>query len=293
MTVGCALTEDRNAILKLWQLCFGDNEDYINAFLDYRFKPENTLIARENGEICSMLFLLDGGKIRISGEEFSSAYLYAACTHPDKRSRGIMGKLLKAAQTKCRDGGLDYICLVPAEDSLFEYYAKYGYKSAFEEKRFSLARRQLELIADRNAEVGELTTQDMLSVRTASLSSSDCFIWDAAATDYALRENLNAECKSAAAFAGGRCTAYALFDENEDGLVIRECAARRGGVPSLAEALIRSSKAQNFLFRLPLDFPLSADNFIVQYNAMLLPLNDAAETALRDIKNAYMGLTLG
>lgn len=133
----------------------------------------------------------------------------------------------------------------------------------------------------------------MQTVRNACLCGIDCFVWDIDALQYAIDENANAGCKSVAASSSGRNSAYALFDEEGETAIIRECAARRGCVPLLTHALLSVSKCSEFSFRLPLDFPLSADSFTTRNNAMLLPLNADSESALGDIKNAYMGLTLG
>lgn len=292
MIVSIASKEDIGELTALWQLCFGDDRDYIGAFMRSRFVPERTLIGREDGRICSVLYLLDG-KVRIAGEAFDAAYLYAACTHPDFRSRGYMGELLRSAESLCRDAGLDYICLVPAADSLFDYYSRFGYRPAFEEKLLKIDRRHLELVADGGAKIEELTAENMQTVRNACLCGIDCFVWDINALQYAIDENTNAGCKSVAASSSGRCSAYALFDEESETASIRECAARRGCVPVLAHALLSASNCSEFSFRLPLDFPLSADLFEVRNNAMLLSLNADSASALNDIKNAYMGLTLG
>lgn len=292
MIISTSSKEDIGELTVLWQICFGDDDEYVGAFMRDRFVPEHTLVGREGGRICSALYLLRG-KVRIAGEAFDAAYLYAACTHPDFRSRGYMGELLRSAEKLCRDSGLDYICLVPAEDSLFDYYSRFGYRAAFEEKLLTVERSHLELIADKSAELVPLAAEDMQIVRNACLCGIDCFVWDIDALRYAIDENANAGCKSVAASASGRCSAYALFDEENGTAIIRECAARRGCVPMLAHALLSASECDKFLFRLPLDFPLSADSFTTRSNAMLLPLNTDAASALNDIKNAYMGLTLG
>ena len=102
MIISTASKDDIGELTDLWQTCFGDDDDYIGAFMRSRFVPERTLIGREDGKICSALYLLDG-KVRIAGEAFDAAYLYAACTHPDFRSRGYMGELLRSAESLCRD----------------------------------------------------------------------------------------------------------------------------------------------------------------------------------------------
>ena len=110
MIISTALKEDIGELTDLWQTCFGDDDDYIGAFMRSRFVPERTLIGREDGKICSALYLLDG-KVRIAGEAFDAAYLYAACTHPDFRSRGYMGELLRFAESLCRPD-MSFSCII-------------------------------------------------------------------------------------------------------------------------------------------------------------------------------------
>lgn len=292
MTVSIASNNDIAELSRLWQLCFGDTEEYISAFMRDCFEPQNTVTVRENGVMCSALYLLDG-RVRISGEYFSAAYLYAACTHPDYRSKGLMGKALKFAERKCADEGIDYICLVPAEDSLFDYYSRFGYTSVFEEKGLLLNRRQLELLSNPSVRTGLPSGEDVLTVYSDMLAGDDCFVWSIPKLCYAIKENENAECKSVAAFTDNRCTAYAFFDEDGNKLIVRECAAAHGCFPDLAAALLKQSECESFSFRLPLGFPLSADRFEVRHNAMTLPLNERAKQALDHIKKAYIGFTLG
>ncbi len=292
MTIGFAEQSEKTNLAELWKICFGDDDKYISGFFENRFKPEETLVIKEDGAVRSMLFLLSGA-VKADGEIFSAAYLYGACTHPDYRGKGFMGALLDAAKDSCSKKGLDFICLVPAQESLFAYYAGHGYKNAFEEKTLFLSRRQLRFVADEEVEVGELTASEMFKVRQAALSSCDCFVWDKDAVEYAILENRLGDGGEVACFSEGRCVAYALFYEENEKLVIRECAARRGAFGTLAKALLDSTSCDVFFFRLPLMFPLSADEFKTRYNAMLLPLNFEAQAGMDNMQNAYMGLTLG
>ena len=177
MIISTASKDDIGELTALWQTCFGDDDDYIGGFWPPPLRPPRPPMGGADGKICSALYLLDG-KVRIAGEAFDAEYLYAACTHPDFRSRGYMGELLCSAESLCRDSGLDYICLVPAEDSLFDYYSRFGYRPAFEEKLLKIDRSRLELIADGNAEIEEFTAENMQAVRNACLCGIDCFVWD-------------------------------------------------------------------------------------------------------------------
>ena len=292
MTVDFAVKSEKERLAELWKSCFGDDDEYISGFFENRFAPEDTLVVREDGAVRAMLFLLCGS-VRAGGESFSAAYIYAACTQEEYRGRGYMASLLDMAARHCTDKGLDFLCLVPAQDSLFGYYEKHGYRSAFEEKILFLSRRQLGFVAAEETETGELTAREMSKVRAAALASDDCFVWDEDALRYALLENRLGGGGDVACFENGRCSAYALFYEENEKLIIRECAVRKGAFRLLARALLGACESDVFFFHLPLDFPLSADKFQTRYNAMLLPLNGEAETGMKDMKNAYMGLTLG
>lgn len=292
MTFSVASNNDISELSKLWRTCFGDTSEYVAAFMNDCFEPQNTIVVREDGVICSALYLIDG-KVRISDEYFNAAYLYAACTHPDYRSRGFMGTALDFAELKCEEKGLDFICLVPAEESLFNYYSNFGYAISFEEKVLTLSRKQLELLSNRSVRIGVPDADDISSVFADMLLGEDCFVWETDKLSYAIKENANAECEITAAFSSGVCTAYALFYHEDGCTVVRECASVKGRFSDLASALLSKSTDNSFKFRLPLSYPLSADSFDVRCSAMLLPLNTKSREAIIHIKNAYMGFTLG
>lgn len=116
---------DRDGIIKLWHEAFGDDEIYINTFLNETdFK---LLCFTDDGKPVSMLFLLPGEAV--SDEIVSKAYyLYAACTLSEYRGRGLMTRLLKEARSYAFKNRASYIFLMPGEESLCEYYFKRGFK---------------------------------------------------------------------------------------------------------------------------------------------------------------------
>ena len=46
MTVSASTKEDIGELIALWHTCFGDDDEYISAFMRARFVPERTLVAR-------------------------------------------------------------------------------------------------------------------------------------------------------------------------------------------------------------------------------------------------------
>lgn len=119
----------RKAAVALWQEAFGDSEEYINFFLNTHSGCAFVPLV-ENSELLSALYLIDGELNGVDG-----FYLFAAATFREHRSKGYMARLLKLAEEKAKQKGKSFIALVPAEKSLFDYYSRFGYQTAFYAKK--------------------------------------------------------------------------------------------------------------------------------------------------------------
>lgn len=287
-----AVKDDINRLSALWRECFGDDEDYIRNFMKNRFIPRNTVVYRSNGDIRSQLFLLEGD-LRIKSQKYHSLYVYAACTQQAYRGRGLMTALLDKVNELAHDRRADYVCLVPGEPELFDFYRRFGFITAFKKKRVTLERRRLEIIADGFAEPSEPNYLILGDFRSRCISSSDAFLWDGNAVEYAAKENL---------LIGGGCVYYGepiqgyafLRSGNDGACVVYECCADENVLPKLLRLILNETRAESFTFYLPLDFPLGAESDGIELieNAMLLPVSDRAQAAFSDLDNAYFGLAL-
>ena len=76
----CQVPQLRN----LWQLAFGDEEVFIDAFFTHGFAPERCLCIADNGTLAAALYWFEG---QWDGQ--CLAYLYGVATHPDFRGRGL------------------------------------------------------------------------------------------------------------------------------------------------------------------------------------------------------------
>lgn len=115
---------------ELWHTVFGDDYDYINLFFKKEYSLCDTFAEVIDGKIVSVLYLLNC-RIDFNSETYKGKYLYAAATHPDYRSRGLMGKLINEALDYCKNASdTDFISLVPANDGLYDYYGKFGFETA-------------------------------------------------------------------------------------------------------------------------------------------------------------------
>lgn len=166
-----------------WSVSFGDTDEYLDFFFSRRFIPDNTLVALAGEKVVSQLFLLPA-TLRTQEDEMPVDYLFAAATHPDYRGQGVMSLLLDEARTICRQRGIDAIVLLPGNETLYGYYEKHGYETAFSRRRWNATREELSHLAapiEKNA--------DAVSVLQTILSRRNGLCWDGEALAYALAEH--------------------------------------------------------------------------------------------------------
>ncbi len=125
--ITCANPDTTHLVREMWKTCFGDTDEYIDLLFTKKYKEENTLIYFENGNAVASLQMLPYN-INLYGESTPFYYLAGLCTLPDHRRKGYMEQLILRSFDimKCRD--IPLAILVPAEDWLFDFYAKYGFQ---------------------------------------------------------------------------------------------------------------------------------------------------------------------
>lgn len=129
-----AKKSDLPALTQLWQTCFGDASADIWEFWKI-FDRISVFIVREKMPI-AMLCALPVTLFDACGEAHNASYLYAVCTAPSHRKKGICAKLMAYAESELKS---EFALLVPASDSLFDFYGKLGYQTAFYHKNYSVS----------------------------------------------------------------------------------------------------------------------------------------------------------
>lgn len=279
-----ATNNDISGIISLWQEAFGDSAEEIKFFLDKKFKPENTLVYEECGEIASMLFLLEG-KMCISGKDYPSYYLYAACTSQKYRGRGIMSALLKAAEKTASNRNIRYICLLPAEDSLYDYYARFGYRAVFSKRILTISVD--EIVKNTEFDFDTATVSDLEELRESAFKGVDRFKWN--------NNDINFAFKHTEMYGGHRfvtCNGYLLYGVNKQKTHVKECTFTRKKLIKVAAYLIKIHGVNEVVFSLPFYPECLIGKTEIKNCGMLLPIDYEAENLIHNIKNAYLGLTL-
>lgn len=128
MKIEFAGSEDRQELKEIYHVCFPDDSGAFWDFeLDCRMKPDNILVCREHGKILSTVQIL-AEDLLLAGRRYPVQYIYAAATLPSAQGKGLMGSLLKHAHQVARERGQRFSVLITQNDSLFDFYARFGYR---------------------------------------------------------------------------------------------------------------------------------------------------------------------
>ncbi|MDR3184268.1 MAG: GNAT family N-acetyltransferase [Prevotellaceae bacterium] len=176
-----------DGVAELRRVCFDEYEEESRFFLSRRVTPDNPLVYVEQGRVVASLTLLPVTVVT-PARSFPAAYVYAVSTLPGFRRRGMAGALLQHAETVMHARGVEALLLAPASEGLYDYYARFGYRTCFYRK---------EIMPDvapydcptRRIETAPLYAADLLRLRSAAYAGGGYFVqWDEAALDYVLLE---------------------------------------------------------------------------------------------------------
>lgn len=147
----------------LWKLCFGDQDSYIDFYFSHKFQEDETLIMLNGEKIVSMLTIMPIKIILPNTRSFNSAMLYGIGTHPDYRGQGFSSKLIISSEKHLAIKNTAFSILVPADNSLFNFYSQQGF-----EKRFFLRETLLSL-----DKIKDLRSEGTYKISISPLSPAD------------------------------------------------------------------------------------------------------------------------
>lgn len=135
-------TNDTEQIISLWRSVFKEDSREDVLFFLNESKNAECLGYYENEKLVSMLFLVDCSYADLNGK-----YVYAVCTNEKFRNKGYSSSLINEAKKHMND----FLWLIPAHNSLFGFYAKFG----FETKLHSDQEYENRIVFDENKEIIE------------------------------------------------------------------------------------------------------------------------------------------
>ena len=110
----------REEARRLWQLCFGDSDEFLDRYFDRLYREEDVLLAEEGTKAIGHL-QFPQLSLSLGEETLPAGYVVAVCTHPDHRGKGIMRPLLQEALRREKARGDAVSGLLPAEEWLYRY----------------------------------------------------------------------------------------------------------------------------------------------------------------------------
>ena len=116
--------DDREALISLWVRVFGDAPELVEVFLDLLPEMGTGVTEEENGALLGAAYLVDGFTlVAPDAAPEKCGYLYAVAVEEHARGKGIGARLSQAAAKIGRTRGAELICTLPAEPSLYHWYA--------------------------------------------------------------------------------------------------------------------------------------------------------------------------
>ncbi|MGL5317734.1 MAG: GNAT family N-acetyltransferase [Bacteroidales bacterium] len=110
-------------IKALWKVSFGDDDDFIDRFVEYTFKNSFIYYAEQDGKVVSFLNLIPVSYFEKENQH-KGLYLYGVATDPQYQGMGLSSDLLRNTLAKME---YDFVVTLPAEASLFPFYQKQGF----------------------------------------------------------------------------------------------------------------------------------------------------------------------
>ena len=221
-----------------------DTKEDADFLFENVFSSANLISKEMDGKTVSMLFLMDC-TLKTKAGELPYYYLYAACTDPDYRGKGLMGQLLEKAKTFAKEKGRLGIILKPAKPSLFDFYKKCGFEPFFKVAKAEITKTDLNLTE--MAKISHISLENWWEKRQSLLEDfSDCFV----SFPKKLFVSAASDCRVATDNKG----AYVVYEVREDTLLCKECVFEAGCDDSILEivaTLLKEFDLQKAQLRFP------------------------------------------
>ncbi len=152
MVLRFAKYDDIPVLKQIRKVCFGEDDDFLDAYFSTRFTEDNTLLYCVDNTPVASLTLLEAELVFPEGN-VPVSYVFAVATLPEFRRKGIAEALSAYADDILRTRGVKASFLVPASEALFNYYTKLGYKPDIfvEESHFAAMRSLAEEVGVESA----------------------------------------------------------------------------------------------------------------------------------------------
>lgn len=260
---------DKKDILDMYNTVFLGESDFAERFFDIVWEKEYCLSISEKGKTVSAVnllpFTLTDGK-----NEFSAGYIYAAMTLPEYRGNGFMGRLLSESFAM----GHDFSILIVQNDSLFDYYSRFGYLPICTVSEKTVAVKEASDFTVRRADISDYTR-----ISDIYRASAKSFFTVKREISEFERISKVYDLPFYVAVRNEKITSYCIGYKEDDIFTAIEAMGEDADALTSAVAKISGCKSA-VMCTVGTNKPIG----------MIKPLSDKAEEYLKDNKNIYINL---
>ncbi len=232
------LESDYEKFKNLWKTAFDDTEESLDFFFENTVSPDRVLAVFDGGIPVSALYMLES-EIVVDKKEYSAYYIYAVCTHPDYRGKGLMKSLFEELFKVAKNRGIDYLFLVPEEEYLFKIYEKIGFKIGFSYSEKIVFKKAS--INERKNKIQKLTYRDYRKILFENSVSVPLAVLKES-TFKSFFNSVSGEVKTVFIENEG----YALYEETEETLTVYELF---GNEETLLNAVFQNTDKNSLVYR--------------------------------------------
>lgn len=243
-----AAKEDIPQLKNIWETCFDDTPLAIDIFFRQSFTFTDCYVYNNNNIPVAMLFIIPSNIIykNISN---SCGYFYACATLPQYRSKGIMQELIKYSIKVCSNK-YKYFSLVPANESLFNYYKKLGFNEYFYINIASVNIKNIIINTDEdNISFFIPDAQQLNNIRKDYFNDNFCYVdWDLHHIENVINSSEIYEAKILAIKSNNKY-GYAIFNKENDKIFINELICPTDIFANLIKKISEIYNTQEFIIR--------------------------------------------
>lgn len=258
---------DYENLKALWQTAFDDSKESLDSFFEKIVSPDRVLAVFEEGRPISALYMLES-EIVTSEKTYSAYYIYAVCTHPDFRGKGMMKSLFEELYKVAESRNIDYLFLVPEKEYLFDIYEKLGFKIGFSYSEKTLLRDDYNHIE--NIKIQKLTYEKYREIIKENPKNVPVAVLKETIFN-SFFNSVSGEVKVVYIENEG----YALYEETDDKLTVFELF---GNEKLLLNAIFKNTEKEEIIYR------QTVNENPIPYG-MFYKLNDVPE-----IQNGFFGI---
>ena len=132
----------KNQTKALWGKCFSEEDKrFVDFYFEKRYNEQDNIHIEKDGKVVSAMQLISY-PFSYYGKTIGCSYLSGCCTDPEYRSQGLMNDLIINALTQAKNNGACFAALIPASESLFNYYEGTNFIPTFDYSKIRIKRQQ-------------------------------------------------------------------------------------------------------------------------------------------------------